>query len=57
MRKEDIADQIDSIIGNIRTRADFLREAPPQLVIGTFFVMFLSAVTCMKHWGFREENE
>ncbi|MES1147023.1 MAG: DUF2971 domain-containing protein [Solimonas sp.] len=54
----EVAQEFDSVIENIRTNADFLNNVSNrEWIAGIVYVMFLSAVTCLKHCGFREERE
>jgi len=48
---------IYEVIDNISKNCDFLRSLERERVIDTVFTMLLAGVTCLKHEGFREEQE
>lgn len=56
--EEEIAKEVDSVIDNMRSNAQFLGQVRPlEWISGVVYGMFLSAVTCLKHCGFQEERE
>jgi hypothetical protein len=45
------------VVANIKANHDFLRSLERQVIVDSVFAMLISAVTCLKHEGFREERE
>lgn len=50
-------DVIYDVIKNIGQSKDFLRSIDYHTIVETVYSMLLTAVTCVKHEGFREERE
>jgi hypothetical protein len=48
---------MQEVIDNVKTNGAFLSSVERNRVIASVFNMFLDAVTCRKHEGFREERE
>ena len=55
--EKETHDVIDDVIKNIQKNSDFLSKVDRQMVVATVFTMLLVSVTCLKHEGFKEENE
>jgi hypothetical protein len=45
------------VIENIKKECEFLRSVNRPVIVGTFFMMLVAGVTCLKHEGFQEERE
>jgi len=54
---EDVAHELNSVSNNLRTNRDFLRGVDRNEFISIVFMMFVTAVVCLKHEGFHEERE
>jgi hypothetical protein len=54
---EDVARELNSVTDNIRTNREFLRSIDRKDFIASVFMMFATAVVCLKHEGFHEERE
>ncbi len=57
LTEDEVHRVIHEVIRNIGTNCSFLRSVDRQIVVQTVFYMFVAAVTCLKHEGFREERE
>lgn len=45
------------VVKNMQAERDFLRSVERPVVLASVFNMLVTAVTCLKHEGFREERE
>lgn len=53
-----VATELDTVIQSVRENANFLSDVKPREWVSTMiYAMLLSAVTCLKHYGFNEERE
>jgi hypothetical protein len=57
LTEAEMHDQIRLVGENVLKEESFLRGLPPSIIGEHLFQMFFSAVTCLKHEGFREERE
>lgn len=57
LTENEVHDSLIQAAANIRLDCGFLRSMDRRMVIGYIAAMFLTAVTCLKHEGFREERE
>jgi hypothetical protein len=57
LTESEAHDVIREVIQNIDSDRVFLRTVDRQMVMASVFGMFLVAVVCLKHEGFREERE
>jgi hypothetical protein len=48
---------MEEAIGNIRINCEFLRSLDRGVILGSIFNRLFASVTCLKHEGFREEQE
>lgn len=48
---------VQKVMRNVEANCDFLRTLDRAVIVQMIFQMFLAAVTCLKHEGFREERE
>ena len=55
--EDEVSSLLCEVIDNINSNCEFLRTIERQTVVWTVFYMFVAAVTCLKHEGFREERE
>lgn len=55
--EDEVAKELDAVIENVRKNAEFLGTVNAQELSGMIYTMLLSAVTCLKHYGFHEEKE
>jgi hypothetical protein len=54
---QQLANELDTVINNIRNNREFLGNLPRQTLIGSTFGMLLTHVVTLKHEGFHEEKE
>lgn len=54
---EEVTRQIQEVTENVRANLSLLRSVNPLWIFASAFAMLLTAVTCLKHEGFREERE
>ncbi len=52
-----VHDVLGSVIANVQSEVDFLRQIDRQTIINYIFHMLIAAVSCLKHEGFKEEVE
>jgi hypothetical protein len=57
LNDDEVHEVMNGVIKNIEMNVDFLGSVDRQIVIGSFFTMLWTGVTCLKHEGFREERE
>ena len=55
--KEQLVGELNDVIQNIKTEAEFLMTFDFDFVAGCVVTMLLAGVTCLKHEGFDEERE
>jgi hypothetical protein len=55
--EKGVYDEMEKIVQNIRNNAKFLATLNRAELVGRIFNMFVAAVACLKHEGFREERE
>ena len=48
---------VDEIIAQAHVERDFLRTLPREEILRMLFVTLYSGATCLKHEGFKEEQE
>ncbi len=54
---DELAEEIDTIIYNINDEIEWLKTRDPERLKSFIFNMFLFGITCLKHPGFKEEQE
>lgn len=54
---DEVHNQLDTVINNIKTNSEFLRSVGRDEVFGAIFHMLRTSVLCLKHEGFHEERE
>jgi hypothetical protein len=57
LTEDEVRNQINTVIENIKSNSDFLCLIDRQLIVGTVFHMLVAGVVCLKHEGFHEERE
>jgi len=57
LSEDEVSRLLCEVIDNINSNCEFLRTVERHTVVWTVFYMFVAAVTCLKHEGFREERE
>lgn len=57
LNKEAAYAVLAEVMTNVGANCDFLKSIDRQLVVENVFRMLLTACTCLKHEGFREERE
>lgn len=55
--ESEVEQLLFEVIENIKKECEFLRSVNRPVIVGTFFMMLVAGVTCLKHEGFREERE
>jgi hypothetical protein len=53
----EVAAQLDRVINNVRSERDYLKGLDRQRIAASIFNMLLMASVCLKHKGFKEEQE
>jgi hypothetical protein len=57
LTEDKVQDVIREVTENVCCNRDFLRSVGREQIVNYVFLMLLAAVTCLKHEGFREEQE
>jgi hypothetical protein len=57
LTEDEVHGGVQEVIRNIGTNCDFLGSVDRKIIVQEVFYMFVAAVTCLKHEGFREERE
>ncbi len=57
LTEQQVHEVINEIIDSVRANYPFLNLVKRQMLLGTVFITLLAGVTCLKHRGFREEQE
>ena len=57
LKKEEVKEQFQKVVKNIRDNRDFLKSIGHEKVVNHIFSMLVAGVTCLKHEGFKEERE
>lgn len=57
LTEEEVHAVIQEVIHNVRLNCDFLARVDRAVIVHSVFYVFVAAVTCLKHEGFREERE
>ena len=54
---EQVETELNEVLTNINSNAEFLRNIDHDIIVNTLFYSFVINVTCRKHEGFQEERE
>lgn len=57
LSKEEVAEQFQTVLQNIRDNRDFLKSVGSERLINSVYNALVAGVTCLKHEGFKEERE
>jgi hypothetical protein len=57
LNEKEACDVLHEATANIKGHKEFLQTVDSQLLVGFVLTMFITAVTSLKHEGFREERE
>ena len=57
LREPEVGDAMQEVIKRAREKSDFLKQQPPGVIQALLFSTLYAGVTCLKHEGFKEEQE
>lgn len=57
LTEKDYEEEFVTIVNNIKNNCELLRSVERSKIVNSIFHMFLTSTVCLKHHGFREEQE